>query len=104
MAEVRKYCSLIHKKRKEKGFESLRYPLITATLNRYFLPEHRALIAEECNLIGYMGIPAIEYEPTQIEEVILDITKSDWQEELCKTREEKNKEAKLKKENAKMAM
>lgn len=104
MQICREYCSAIHKERQRLGFNSLRYPLISVKINRYFTPEFRDLIAEECNLIGYMDIPPIEYyeEVKPFEEggrieIKLDDTKSLWQEEIFKDRSRKREEAESKK-------
>ena len=106
----RQYCSAIHKERQNNGFISLKYPLISVKVNRYFLPEYQEIIADECNLIGYMDIPAVElyedvkYYDTYLEdgeipkiEILLNCTKSDWQQELAEKREEKRKEAEKRK-------
>ena len=94
MAECRRHCTLIIKARLEAVFNSLKYPVISATLDRYFLPEFRKLIADECNLIGYMS----EFQPVMFEKrqgcpVILDVTRSAWQQKMCDERLEKRKEA-----------
>lgn len=97
MAECRRYCALIHKARLDAGFTSVKYPLFTATLNRYFLPEFRELIADECNLIGYMDIPAVEFDWNQKEEVVLDLQRSPYQQELYEERCKRSEIAKAKK-------
>lgn len=92
MKICREYCSLILKERTRVGFNSLKYPVITATLDRYFLPEFRQLIADECNLIGYMDIEPVEYEPSNIK-VKLDIIRTTWQDQLFNERVQKREEA-----------
>jgi len=103
----RQYCSAIHRERQDKGFNSLRYPLISVKINRYFLPEFRELIAEDCNLIGYMDIKPVEYweevesyEQCGIIKIELDTTKSEWQEKLYKQRDDKRRENNEKKQRA----
>ena|SRR3990167_2938897 len=100
MEICREYCSAILRERQQAGFSSLKYPLVQAKVNRYFLPEFRYIIAETCNLIGYMDIPPVEfwfekesYDKSGKIEVELDTTKSDWQEELFKERWKKREEA-----------
>jgi len=101
----RKYCSAILKERQQKGFMSLKYPLIQEKVNRYFPPEFRHIMAEECNLIGYMDIPPIEHEfdlePYEEEKkkiiIELDITVSEWQQKMFDDRTEKRKEAEVRK-------
>jgi len=99
MRKVREYCSLIHKARRDSGFVSVRYPLISVSLDRYFLPEFRQLIADECNLIGYMDIPPVETDVSQTTPVVLDTTTTTWQDEMYRERTEKRKQAQLRKEN-----
>ena len=99
MSILRQYCSLIHKERERNGFNSLKYPLISVKLNRYFLPEFRHLIAVECNLVGTCGIEPVQYDEDEVNyelsntlKVKLDITKSQWQEELYQERVERRKQ------------
>lgn len=103
MEMLRKYCSAILKER-EKIHNSLKYPLISVKINRYFLEPYREVIAEECNIIGYMDIPPVEYyeevDPYELSgkiEILLDNTKSDWQEELYQKRLAKREENEKKK-------
>lgn len=98
MQLCREYCTKIHKARQDAGFVSLRYPLVSVSLNQYFLPEFRELIADECNLVGYMNIPPVEYDPDQKEDLLLDTSKSQWQDNLFETRTKKREEAELKKQ------
>ncbi len=100
----RKYCSAIQKERQKAGFNSLRYPLISVKINRYFLREFREIIAEECNLIGYLGIKPVEYceqeksyDETGEIKVSLDPTKSDWQQEMFNERTAKAEQNQSKK-------
>jgi len=94
----RAYCSMILRKRKESGFHSVKYPLISVNINRYFLPEFRDIIAEECNLIGYLGIPPVEYNE-EVESydktgqivVELDTSRSNWQNDLFQKRNNERK-------------
>lgn len=99
----RKYCSAILRER-EKIHNSKKYPLIYVKINRYFLPEFREIIADECNLIGYMDIQPVEYwfevEPydkTNKIEVWVDDTKSGWQEEIYQKRVKERDENEKKK-------
>lgn len=109
---VRQYATLINRARKNAGFLSLKYPITDVKVNHYFIPELRMVLAEECNIVGYMDIPAIEdvfnYGETlsnyQIEEekehkVWLSTTRSQWQEDLYQERLKKREEAEIKKQN-----
>lgn len=103
MAECRRYCSLIIKARTDAGFSSLKYPVISASLNRYFLPEYRQLIADECNLIGYMSeFPPVVYDQQQTKPVIIDTTRTLWQQQMADERELKRNKAIKRKENEKV--
>jgi hypothetical protein len=61
MDVCRAYCTEILNQRQKNGLNSVKYPLISVRVNRYFLPEFRVIIADECNIIGYMDIQTIEY-------------------------------------------
>jgi len=61
MEILREYCTLIKRSRKEMGITSEKYPLFTVWVNHYFTPAMKQLIANECNFIGYMDIPPVEY-------------------------------------------
>lgn len=120
MKEVRLYSSLIHKARVEAGFKSLKYPIIDVKVNRYFLPEHRKLIADECHVYGYYcmetvgslhdGIPAVEFDPQEFDsykdrsdyfctsdasgrEVCICTVTSDWQNDIYNERKKSRVEA-----------
>lgn len=103
----REYCSVISRKRAEAGFNSLKYPLVSVKLNRYFLPVYRDIIAEECNLVGYGDeIPAVEYweeeEPYEVTnniKVSLDTSTSEWQMAMYNARVERRKENELKRQH-----
>ena len=63
-------------------------------INTYILPEFREIIADECNIVGYMDIPPIEYDicfnnqsyhtESDGKRTILHISKikSEWQDVL----------------------
>lgn len=129
MQEARAYCKLIHKARDKAGFNSLKYPVTDVKVNRYFLPEYRDLIAEECNITGYYttknitsvhdGIPAVEYEPLEFDDyeknehyvseedshgrkVHLSTIRSKWQQELYDIRT-KEREAAVDRKNRDLA-
>lgn len=101
----RKYCSEIIKERNKLGFNSIKYPLITVEVNRYFMPEYRKIIADECNIIGYLDIEPVErlcdVEQFELNNKIiikLDTTKSDWQQLIFETRNKKRLEAQERKD------
>jgi hypothetical protein len=111
MAEVREYCSLIHKARAKAGFNSARYPITDVYVNRYFLPEHRELIAQECNIVGYMDIPPVQYSTvfpqddylTVVEgnrAVALSTVQSNWQQCMYNERLQQREEAEKRKKEA----
>lgn len=101
MELTRKFCSMIHKARQNNGFNSVKYPITNVIISEYLMPDFRQLIADECNVVGYMDIPAVEYDfekPTFSEYEILEdselwiamsTTKSDWQEKMYQERLEK---------------
>ena len=100
MAITRQYCSAILRERVTQGFNSLKYPLISVKVNHYFLPDFADIIAKYCNLIGYMNIPAVEYDEDAVPyeesgkiEVKLDTTQSAWQQEMFEQRDKARKEA-----------
>lgn len=109
MKLCRDYCSLIHKARNSVGFSQLKYPITDVKINHYFTLEFRQLIADECNIVGYMDIPPVEdvfdgspsgqYEHVTDGdlEVWVSTVKSDWQEELFQKRLEKRTEAEMRK-------
>lgn len=105
MEDCIKYCSLIKRARINAGFTSLKYPITDVKINRYFSPEYRELIAEDCNIVGYMDIPPVEDvfnygEPKDYHKEELDgrivwvcTVKSDWQDDLFQDRNSKRNEA-----------
>ena len=93
MDTTRKYCSKIHHQRQAAGFTSVKYPLVSATLDRYFLPEFRELIEADCNIM------TIEYDPEQENEVVLNTTTSDEQQEVYDKRVKSRKEAQQRKDD-----
>lgn len=115
MQICRDYCSLIHKAREKAGFHSLKYPITDVKINYYFLPEFRELIADECNIAGYMDIQPVEYEfdnddiwenvPKHYflltegdKKVLISTVKSDWQQDIFEERSKKRLEAAKRKE------
>lgn len=110
MKLCRDYCSLIHKARNSAGFSQLKYPITDVKINHYFTKEFRQLIADECNIVGYMDIPPVEdvfnygipngqyqYLKDGELEVWVSTVKSDWQDELFHKRLEKRNEAEMRK-------
>ena len=109
MELCRQYVSAIIAERQKQGFNSLRYPLVTVKINRYFLPEYREIIAEECNLVGYLGIKSVEYYEEEIPyeksgeiKIKLDTSKSEWQQKIFEERTEERKKAEGRKKEQKV--
>lgn len=105
MSLCRQYCSAIILERQKKGFSSIKYPVITVKINRYFLPEYRSLMAEECNLVGYLTIDPVElledvetYDKSKRIIVEIDETRTPWQEKIYQERLEKRLLAQKRKE------
>jgi len=109
---AREFCKLIHRARLNAGFTSIKYPVTDIKVNRYFLPDLRYQIESECNIVGYMDIPPIEYIfTTEIPDekyyhkeqagnniVYLSTVRSNWQQEMFEERDKKSKENQLKKQ------
>jgi hypothetical protein len=110
MKLCRKFCSMIHKARNQIGLQSVKYPLTDVKISHYFVPELRDLISEECNIVGYMDIPPVEYDHNPIlnehyvtvtegeDWVSVSTTRSDWQQEIADKREINRQEALQRKE------
>lgn len=113
MEECRAYCSLILRARQNTGFISRKYPITDVKVNRYFFDNNYLdILADECNISGYMDISPIEYimdfqhkdyldyhrEEKDGRIVYISTTKSDWQKELFDIRSKKREEAEKRKE------
>lgn len=112
MKLFRDYCTLIHRARQNAGFASLKYPITDVKLNRYFPPQLREIMADECNIVGYMDVPPIEYldpfdtlsscyhkEYENGMSVLISTVRSSWQDDMFKERSERREEALKRKGN-----
>ena len=108
---------MIHEQRlgwngiKRYGFTSLKYPITDVKISRYFLPGSRDLIADECNIVGYMNIPPVEIENEPPENyfivregedwVAICTVRSGWQQALANEIAQKRYEAEKRKKGSK---
>lgn len=111
MQLTRDICSAVHSFRQSHPpFNSVKYPITNIIISAYLLPDFRKLIAEDCNIVGYMGIPAVEYDvmfklddsyvtiQTPTFNVHISTVQSEWQKELYNQRSNKRDEMLKRKE------
>ena len=108
MVMTRKLCSMCHKAREQAGFNSRKYPVTDIKISHYLMPQYRELIAEECNSVGYMDIPAVEWDFNKpdntyiiVEDgdlwVAVSMIRSGWQDEIYNERLKKRELAEKRK-------